>query len=296
MEVILRSASVLHVRDNWHAGVTGVEGFGAVWINLRHDVCALAAAGRARGTEVRRRARTAQEGDGMAEDRAARLRPGCRGRWRGLDGNGWAAFSVKARSALAGLFHAVRSTAIRWTVKRLHASHTTTAKHIPSAVVMHSADDNIYHARANHAHEPLMATSRDQPNPLRPYYIPPSIGLLNDPVPNAAPRVSPSAKPSASPPKPSFGSQARDILSDLDYGVDLSLGDGSPTVAEMAKKLLDQAVWNYTSVLFAQPFEVAKTVLQLHSPRSDQQSGLLDPEDAKRRAAAAARARLQEVS
>ncbi|KAK7713969.1 hypothetical protein SLS57_007256 [Botryosphaeria dothidea] len=161
---------------------------------------------------------------------------------------------------------------------------------------MHSADDNIYHARANHAHEPLMATSRDQPNPLRPYYIPPSIGLPNDPVPNAAPRVSPSAKPSASPPKPSFGSQARDILSDLDYGVDLSLGDGSPTVAEMAKKLLDQAVWNYTSVLFAQPFEVAKTVLQLHSPRSDQQSGLLDPEDAKRRAAAAARARLQEYS
>lgn len=155
---------------------------------------------------------------------------------------------------------------------------------------MHSADDNI------HAHQPLMATSRDSPNPLRPYYIPPSIGLPADPVPNAAPRPSPSAKPSASPPKPSFGSQARDILSDLDYGVDLSLGDGSPTVAEMAKKLLDQAVWNYTSVLFAQPFEVAKTVLQLHLPaQPDQQKSHLDPEDARRRAAATARARYDEV-
>ncbi|KAH7054341.1 mitochondrial fusion and transport protein-like protein Ugo1 [Macrophomina phaseolina] len=141
-----------------------------------------------------------------------------------------------------------------------------------------------------------MATSRDQPNPLRPYYIPPSIGLPNDPVPTAAPRLSPSAKPSASSPKPSFGSQARDILNDLDYGVDLSLGDGSPTVAEMAKKLLDQAVWNYTSVLFAQPFEVAKTVLQLHSPRLEEQSGRLDPDDARKRAAAAARARYAEFS
>ncbi|KAL0258990.1 hypothetical protein SLS55_006495 [Diplodia seriata] len=159
---------------------------------------------------------------------------------------------------------------------------------------MHSPDDNSFSRHGHHALEPLMATSRDQPNPLRPYYIPPSIGLPSDPVPNAAPRASPSAKPSASPPKPSFGSQARDILSDLDYGVDLSLGDGNPTVAEMAKKLLDQAVWNYTSVLFAQPFEVAKTVLQLHSPSSDQQRGLLDPEDARKRAAASARARYNE--
>ncbi|KAL1628504.1 hypothetical protein SLS56_005849 [Neofusicoccum ribis] len=158
---------------------------------------------------------------------------------------------------------------------------------------MLSADDSIH---GHHSLSPLMATSRDQPNPLRPYYIPPSIGLPSDPVPNAAPRASPSAKPSASPPKPSFGSQARDILSDLDYGVDLSLGDGSPTVAEMAKKLLDQAVWNYTSVLFAQPFEVAKTVLQLHSPaQSDEQRNQLDPEDARRRAAAAARARYDEL-
>lgn len=187
-----------------------------------------------------------------------------------------------------GLFHLVRRTAIRWTVKL-----SARKPHHQAHPVMLSADDSIH---GHHSLSPLMATSRDQPNPLRPYYIPPSIGLPSDPVPNAAPRASPSAKPSASPPKPSFGSQARDILSDLDYGVDLSLGDGSPTVAEMAKKLLDQAVWNYTSVLFAQPFEVAKTVLQLHSPaQSDEQRNQLDSEDARRRAAAAARARYDEV-
>lgn len=32
----------------------------------------------------------------------------------------------------------------------------------------------------------------------------------------------------------------------------------------MAKKLVDQAIWNYTSVFLAQPFEVAKIVLQCH--------------------------------
>lgn len=136
-----------------------------------------------------------------------------------------------------------------------------------------------------------MATSRDQPNPLRPYYVPPSIGLPPDPSPNNvtahgyATSSGPKSSPSASPPKPSFGSQARDILSDLDYGVDLSLGDGSPTLAEMTKKLLDQAVWNYTSVLFAQPFEVAKMMLQIHLPGGSEDSKtLLQPLDHRRRA------------
>ncbi|KAK5167312.1 hypothetical protein LTR04_007246 [Oleoguttula sp. CCFEE 6159] len=107
-----------------------------------------------------------------------------------------------------------------------------------------------------------MNTSRDAPNPLRPYYIPPSIGLPPDAAPSAtAAHSRPSAAPSTS--KPSFGTSARDILSDLDYG-DSIFSDESPSAAEMAKKLLDQAVWKYTSVLLAQPFEVAKTVLQVH--------------------------------
>ncbi|KAF2084592.1 mitochondrial carrier [Saccharata proteae CBS 121410] len=136
-----------------------------------------------------------------------------------------------------------------------------------------------------------MATARDTPNPLRPYYIPPSIGLPPDPSPNSTTTSVAAAHtkitPSASPPKPSFGSQARDILSDLDYGVDLSLGDGSPSLAEMAKKLLDQAVWNYTSVLFAQPFEVAKTILQCHLAGSNIEAAKLSAvsQDGRRTAA-----------
>jgi len=37
----------------------------------------------------------------------------------------------------------------------------------------------------------------------------------------------------------------------------------------MAKKILDQAVWKYTSVLLAQPLDVAKVVLQVRLAKSD---------------------------
>jgi fusion and transport protein UGO1 len=110
-----------------------------------------------------------------------------------------------------------------------------------------------------------MATSRDAPNPLRPYYIPPSIGLPPDVPQNQTSSASPPAYGSRTS-KSSFGSQARDILSDLDY--DSYFQDASPTVAGHAKKLLDQALWNYTSVLLAQPFEVAKTILQVQEAKS----------------------------
>ncbi|KAL1593869.1 hypothetical protein SLS60_010602 [Paraconiothyrium brasiliense] len=116
-----------------------------------------------------------------------------------------------------------------------------------------------------------MATSRDAPNPLRPYYIPPSIGLPPDLPQNSS---SSPAGPSytSRTPKPSFGSQARDILSDLDY--DSYFADSSPSVADHAKKVLDQALWNYTSVLLAQPFEVAKTLLQVHQVQGQAPPGL----------------------
>ncbi|ORX93132.1 mitochondrial carrier domain-containing protein [Clohesyomyces aquaticus] len=109
-----------------------------------------------------------------------------------------------------------------------------------------------------------MATSRDAPNPLRPYYIPPSIGLPPDLPSNQSTATSSHHLPaySSRAPKPSFGSQARDILSDLDY--DSYFPDSNPTLAGHAKRLVDQALWNYTSVLLAQPFEVAKTLLQVH--------------------------------
>ncbi|CAE7187166.1 hypothetical protein PTTW11_07098 [Pyrenophora teres f. teres] len=116
-----------------------------------------------------------------------------------------------------------------------------------------------------------MATSRDAPNPLRPYYIPPSIGLPADvPQNQTASALPPAYKPSNSS-KSSLGSQARDILSDLNY--DSYFPESSPTIAGHAKKLLDHALWNYTSVLLAQPFEVAKTILQIQEAKG-QLSGL----------------------
>ncbi|KAF2754674.1 mitochondrial carrier [Pseudovirgaria hyperparasitica] len=114
-------------------------------------------------------------------------------------------------------------------------------------------------------HLAIMATSRDAPNPLRPYYIPPSIGPPPDQLASSSSVTSRPSYPSSSK-KASFGSTARDYLSDIDYGDYLS--DSSPSLAEMAKKLMDQALWSYTTVLLAQPFEVAKTILQVHMASS----------------------------
>lgn len=108
-----------------------------------------------------------------------------------------------------------------------------------------------------------MATSREAPNPLRPYYIPPSIGIPPEATANTASAAAAApGRTSSSFAKASLGTQARDILGDLDYGDYLS--DSSPSMAEMSKKLMDQAIWNYTTVLLSQPFEVARTVLQCH--------------------------------
>src|SRR5277367_1391651 len=97
-----------------------------------------------------------------------------------------------------------------------------------------------------------MATPREGPNPLRPYYIPPSIGVPSNAAPNATS-------------SPSFS------FPNLDYSD--YMPDASPSVAASAKSLLDQAVWKYTTVLLAQPFEVAKLILQVHVAQDDETSG-----------------------
>ena len=126
-----------------------------------------------------------------------------------------------------------------------------------------------------------MSTPLDGPNPLRPYYIPPSIAQppgVN--ISTSSPPFTGSKHVPA--PKPSFGSSARDILSDLDYSGYLS--DSSPSTPEVIKGLVDQALWKYTSVLLAQPFEVAKTVLQvqLASSVQDGSSQTIIAEDMRR--------------
>ncbi len=104
-----------------------------------------------------------------------------------------------------------------------------------------------------------MSTSRDTPNPLRPYYRPPSIGIPQDQPGTTSsgthglgPRNSSAA---------SYASSARDIFSDIDYSEYLS--DSSPSTLESVRKQVDDWFYRYTSVLLAHPFDVAKTVLQV---------------------------------
>jgi fusion and transport protein UGO1 len=104
------------------------------------------------------------------------------------------------------------------------------------------------------------STSRDAPNPLRPYYIPPSIGLPPDQAPNGS-----APPPASSGGRSSFPAAARELFNDIDYESyipDRSSGGDRGGIADMTKRLVDQAIWNYTSVLLAQPFEAAKIVLQ----------------------------------
>ena len=96
-----------------------------------------------------------------------------------------------------------------------------------------------------------MAT-REGINPLRPYYIPPS-GL--SPASNAPPEVT---SPSSA---QVFGSTARDLIPDLDYADYL---DASPSVSDWVRDALNGALVRYTKILTAQPFDVAKTILQVY--------------------------------
>ncbi|KAL8787376.1 MAG: hypothetical protein Q9213_002259 [Squamulea squamosa] len=54
----------------------------------------------------------------------------------------------------------------------------------------------------------------------------------------------------------------------MDYSEYLS--DASPSSTATIKALAEQALWKYTSVFLAQPFDVAKTVLQVRSPSTAQ--------------------------
>lgn len=94
--------------------------------------------------------------------------------------------------------------------------------------------------------------NREGINPLRPYYIPPS-GL--SPASNAPPEV---ASPSSA---QVFGSTARDLIPDLDYADYL---DASPSVSDWVRDALNGALVRYIKVLTAQPFDVAKTILQVY--------------------------------
>lgn len=113
-----------------------------------------------------------------------------------------------------------------------------------------------------------MSASREDPNPLRPYYIPPSVG--NQPALNATSPASLGSKHAVAS-GTSFGSSARNILADMDYSEYMS--DPSPSASSMAKALMEQAIRKYASMFCVQPFEVGKTVLQVQDGSQQHKSG-----------------------
>jgi fusion and transport protein UGO1 len=121
-----------------------------------------------------------------------------------------------------------------------------------------------------------MSTLREGPNPLRPYYIPPSIGL--PPETSNTSNYASTRTPIKYGASSTYASSARDIFSDIDYSDYVS--DSSQSTLDTIKELLDQALYKYMSVLLAQPFEVAKTILQVRSQEVvDGTVPLVDVED-----------------
>lgn len=109
-------------------------------------------------------------------------------------------------------------------------------------------------------------------NPLRPYYVPPSasshsavFGDLPPPTSYNSNNVSSTNQTSRS-----LGSSARNILADIDYSEYLS--DPSPSSRNIGRSLVEQAIWKYTSIFLAQPFDVAKTVLQAQKGDAEHKS------------------------
>ncbi|KAK0652350.1 mitochondrial carrier domain-containing protein [Cercophora newfieldiana] len=123
-----------------------------------------------------------------------------------------------------------------------------------------------------------MANHNEGVNPLRPYYIPPSIGEPPEIPPTPGPRAFSNHNATGN-----YASKARDIFSDIDYKN--YIADPSPSAVQTVKEFVDELLWKYTSALMAQPFEVAKTIMQVRT--QDDLGGLAAAvaaaEDAKQR-------------
>nr|POE72937.1 mitochondrial fusion and transport protein ugo1 [Quercus suber] len=103
-----------------------------------------------------------------------------------------------------------------------------------------------------------LSTSRE-PNPLRPYYIPPSIGPAtgSTSVPSSHHATTRPHAPSAS-----ISNTARDYIPEIDLSLKSSAGEAW----QSTRSLVDALVYRYMSVLLAQPFDVAKVILQVSLP------------------------------
>ena len=112
-----------------------------------------------------------------------------------------------------------------------------------------------------------MSSLSEGPNPLRPYYIPPSAPSISQ---NSTFAANAGSKHVSSTSTHSFGSSARNILADMDY-TDY-MPESSPSSTVIMKGLAEQAISKYISVFLAQPFEVAKTILQVQAGTQAQKS------------------------
>ncbi|KAF7187028.1 Mitochondrial fusion and transport protein UGO1 [Pseudocercospora fuligena] len=107
-----------------------------------------------------------------------------------------------------------------------------------------------------------MAPSRE-PNPLRPYYIPPSVGPTPS-VSTAQGATRTSATNASIRQSSSFSNSARDYLPEIDIDIKSTTSEAW----SHTRSLFDTLAWRYTSVILAQPFDVAKTILQVSLPPS----------------------------
>lgn len=105
-------------------------------------------------------------------------------------------------------------------------------------------------------------TNRQGVNPLRPYYVPPTIGEPSV-EPSSIPGPNAFSRPAGNGPSAKYATKARDIFSDLDYKDYIS--EPSPGVVGNVKDVVSELVWKYTTVFLAQPFDVAKLLLQVRS-------------------------------
>lgn len=145
--------------------------------------------------------------------------------------------------------------------KHHNTSPTTTTTAVPSLYIP------IPHSIIRGTISMSTSTSREGPNPLRPYYRPPSIGIPQDihaPGTTTGTGTTTSSGTHGLALKngsaASYASSARDMFDYSDY-----LSDSSPSSVEAVKRILDDWVYKYFSILLAQPFDVSKTVLQVRS-------------------------------
>lgn len=80
-----------------------------------------------------------------------------------------------------------------------------------------------------------------------------------------------------------MGSSARNILAEMDYKD--YIPESSPSTTGVMAKLMEQAISKYITLFLAQPFEVAKTVLQVQAGSQTQKSLANEPfaDDMRRR-------------